>query len=72
VPALKTCSHLETLLLGRNESITSDGWQKFATILESPNILNLKELIVVSNNIDDEAVAAFASSLVNNQSLQTF
>ena len=71
VPALKNCSHLETLRFNHNSSITTKGWQQFATVLEAPNS-NLEELIIERNNVDDEAVAKFASALVNNHSLKTF
>ena len=69
VPALKNSSNLQKLWLNNHPSITSIGWQQVSTILKSP-YSNLKELHIMSNNnIDDEAAAAFASSLVNNSSL---
>ena len=36
-PAFKSCSRLKELWLANNHSITSRRWQRFATILESPN-----------------------------------
>ena len=69
VPGLKSCSHLQTITLFGNLSITSRGWQHLATILESPNS-NLETLRVAGNNVDDQALASFASSLVNNCTLK--
>ena len=69
VPALKNDSNsLHQLWLSGNPSITSRGWQKLATVLESPNS-KLKELYIVGNNVGDEAVAVLASALVNNRTL---
>ena len=62
VPALATCSHLEDFHLSNNPSITTKGWQSFATVLEAPNS-NLERLDISQNNIDDEVVATFASAL---------
>lgn len=72
VPVLKNYSHLELLRLSNNTSITSRGWQKLASILESPNF-NLKELILYGSNvdIDDKALAAFANSLATNRIMHT-
>ena len=70
VPALATCSHLKELHLFTNPSVTTKGWQSLATILEAPNS-NLCLLYIARNNIDDEAVASFASSLANNCTLTT-
>ena len=69
VPALANCTHLEELHLFTNPSITTRGWQSFATVLEAPNS-NLREIHIAHNNVDDEAVAAFAKALVNNQMLE--
>ena len=38
VPALTKCDQLETLHLTNNPSITTRGWQSFATVLESPSM----------------------------------
>ena len=63
VPVLKNYSHLE--------SLTLEGWQYLATILESPNS-NLKELNLYGrSNLDDKALTAFARALINNRSLHT-
>ena len=71
VPALKNDSNsLHQLWLSGNPSITSRGWQKLATVLESPNS-KLKELYIIGNNVGDEAVAVLASALVNNRTLMT-
>ena len=67
VPALKNCS-LKSLKLSDNQSVTTKGWQQLATILENPKS-NLAVLSVVSNNTDDEAIAAFTASLANNNAL---
>ena len=56
--ALANCTHLEELHLFTNPSITTRGWQSFATVLEAPNS-NLREIHIAHNNVDDEAVAAF-------------
>ena len=69
VPALATCSRLQSLGIGNNPAITTRGWQRFATVLESPNS-NLEVLGVTNNNIDDEAVATFANAIENNHMLQ--
>jgi len=66
VPVLKNYSHLESLRLSNNTSITSKGCQYLATILESPNS-NLKELNLPP--VDDKALTAFARALINNRSL---
>jgi len=68
VPALKKCSHLNTLRLFNNSSITTRGWQHLASILKSPTS-NLSELNLTNNNVDDEAAAEIASSLRKNSSL---
>lgn len=68
VPSLKNCSHLRELWVCTNTSITTRGWQSLASILESPNS-NLQGLKITTNNIDDEAVAAFANALRNNTKL---
>jgi len=74
IPTLKSSSHLETLILSRNGSITSGGWKHFASILEAPNC-NLTTLGLVvnwnSNVVNDEVVTALASALVNNYTLTT-
>jgi len=71
VPVLKNYSHLESLRLTDNDSITSKGWQHLATILENPNS-NLKELNLYGrSNFDDKALTVFARSLINNRSLHT-
>jgi len=69
VPALKNCS-LNLLRLSGNTSVTSRGWQRLATILEAPNS-NLRDLSLIGNNIDDEALVAFADALKNNRSFKT-
>ena len=66
VPALATCSRLESMNICESPSITTRGWQRFATILESPNSNNLESISIASNNVDDEAVATFANALANN------
>ena len=58
VPALTNFNQLMTLSLTNNPSITTRGWQSFATVLEAPNS-HLAELYIYRNNIDDDAVAAF-------------
>jgi len=74
VPALKKSSNLRKLMMNDNPSITTKGWRHLASILEAPNS-KLNELYIMgnnigmaSNNIKDEVVASFASSLVNNRS----
>ena len=69
VPALKNCSHLQTLRMHRNESITSRGWQHLATILESP--LCWIRRVGIGLNVDDKALAAFVDALINNNTLET-
>ena len=69
VPALANCNHLMELYLFNNPSITTRGWQRFATILEAPNS-NLEVLDMLQNNIDDEAATMFAGALANNHTLQ--
>ena len=56
--------------MDNNPSITAQGWQRFATILESPNF-HLTELYISHNNIDAEAVAAFANALTRNHMMNT-
>ena len=68
VPALANCNRLEGLYLSNNPSITTRGWQSFASILESSNS-NLEELYIARNNVDNEALAAFANALANNHTL---
>jgi len=68
VPVFKNYNNLQKLWLDNHISVTSRGWQKLASILASPNS-KLKELHMSNSSIDDEAAAAFASSLVNNSSL---
>ena len=68
VPALLNCNRLKDLYISDNPSITTRGWQRLATVLEAPN---LAELYIQHNNIDDEAAAAFANALMNNQTLHT-
>ena len=76
VPALSTCKCLQLLKISSNPSITTRGWQSFATILETPNC-NLERLDtdgwneIASNNIDDKVLAAFANALKNNHTLQS-
>ena len=70
VPALATCIHLKQLHLYDNPSITTRGWQSLATIFEAPNS-NLELLYIEQNNVDDDAMAAFASALTNNRTLNT-
>ena len=70
VPGLKNCSHLHTLRLSRNEFVTSKGWQQLASILEAPNS-NIYELVLATNNVDNEAAAEFARFLVNNSRLHS-
>ena len=69
VPALTNCSRLQALNISNNPSITTRGWQSLTSVLESPNS-NLTSLDVDQNNIDDEAVAAFANALASNNTLQ--
>jgi len=68
IPVLKKHSSLHQLWLNSNPSITSKGWQILASILEAPNS-NLEELYIGSNNVDDEALAIFATALANNHTL---
>ena len=68
VPALTNCFHLQELWLSGNPTITTKGWQSFATILEASNS-NLGRLGVQLNRIDDEAVTAFANALTSNHTL---
>ena len=70
VPALKNSSNLHKLYMHDNDPVTSRGWQHLASILASPNS-NLITVGMASNNVDDKALAAFASSLVNNRTLRT-
>ena len=69
IPALSSCASLQILDLSGNPSITTGGWQSFATILEAPNS-NLQKIYVKQNNIDDDAVDAFANALTNNHTLR--
>ena len=69
VPALVNCNHLKELYLCNNPSITTRGWQSHATLLESNSIL--EQISIGHNDIDDRAVAAFASALTNNHTLNT-
>ena len=68
VPGLKTCSHLQKLRLCNTTSITNRGWRHLVSILETPTS-NLKELNIYGSTIDNETLAAFANSLVNNRTL---
>ena len=68
LPALTNCSHLQSLGLYNNPSITTRGWQSLAAILEAPNT-DLTSLDVDENNVDDEALAAFANAMTNNNKL---
>ena len=70
VPVLKKCDHLQSLSL-ENNSITTKGWQHLATILEAPNCSSLTTLYTAGVNVDDDAVTAFTSALVNNRTLTT-
>ena len=70
VPGLKSCNHLQTIILLGNLSITKRGWQQLASILEAPNS-KLESLRMENNNVDDVSVAEFARSLVNNYKLTT-
>ena len=73
VPALKTCRNLEILRLYSCPSITAKGWQKFASILESP-ISRITDLNLLNNHVlgsSGEALASFAKALVNNHRLKT-
>ena len=70
VDGLKECPTLRSLDISRNMQVTSRGWQKFSTVLSTPEC-KLKYLYLISNNIDDEAAAAFATALVNNNKLET-
>ena len=65
LPALATCRFLNMIDLLENPSITTKGWQRFATILEAPNS-TLSSIDITRNNIDHEAAASFASALANN------
>jgi len=70
VSGLKSCNHLQTIILLGNLSITKRGWQHLASVLKTPNS-NLETLRIEKNNVDDVAVAEFARSLVNNYKLTT-
>ena len=70
VPALKTCSHLETLRLVEVGYVKSRGWQQLASIFPNSNIEELS--INWNDNVDGLALTAFASSLVNNNTLHNF
>ena len=70
VLALRSCSCLQSLNICASPSITTRGWQRFATILESPNSNNLESISIASNNVDDEAAATFANALMNNRKLE--
>ena len=70
VPALANCNRLEYLHLSRNPSITTLGWQSLASVLEFPSS-NLKGISITENNVDDEAVTAFANALTSNNMLHT-
>ena len=70
VPALTTCYHLRRLHISDNPSITTRGWQRLATILQSPNS-DLREFYIPNNNTDDDdTLAAFTSALLNNHKLE--
>jgi len=69
VPALKKCCKLLTLYMNNNASVTTKGWQKLASILEAPDSNHLAFLSIQHNNIDDDAVTAFANALMNNHKL---
>jgi len=70
VPVLKHHNHLISLYLCINQRVSSKGWQQLASILKNPNS-KLERLEISGNNIDDEALAAYAHSLTNNGSLNT-
>ena len=69
VPALAKHRRLQRLVISRNDSVTTRGWQSLATILENPDS-NLQELIVFADNIDDETLCIFINALSNNCTLQ--
>jgi len=69
VPALKMCDNLEVLNINGNPSVTTRGWQHLATILENPNS-NIIYIDLTNNNVDNKALATFASRLSNNSSLK--
>jgi len=69
VPALAKHRRLQRLVISRNDSVTTRGWQSLATILENPDS-NLRELIVFADNIDDETLSIFINALSNNCTLQ--
>ena len=71
VPVLKNYGSLNHLWLSSNPSITSRGWQKVASVLESPNS-NLESLRIVDNGVEEESVTVFASALRSNCTLKTF
>jgi len=66
---LKNNSSLETLSLVGNEYITTSGWIGFFKCLTSDNF-SVAELNLRDNNIDDESLDAFTSSLGNNTTLK--
>lgn len=66
---LKNNSSLETLSLVGNEYITTSGWIGFFKCLSSDNF-SVSELNLRDNNIDDESLDAFTSSLGNNTTLK--
>ena len=71
VPELTTCNRLEVLDLWNNRSITTQGWQSLATILEAPYSI-LEVLDMSRSTVDDEAVTSFANALSNNHTLHIF
>ena len=71
VPELTTCNRLEVLDLWNNRSITTQGWQSLATILEAPYSI-LEVLDTSRSTVDDEAVTSFANALSNNHTLHIF
>jgi len=70
VPALKKCSHLETLRLADIGHVKSKGWQQLASIFPNSNIEELS--INWNDNVDGLVLTAFAGSLVNNHTLHNF
>ena len=61
---------LQQLYLVDNPLITTRGWKLIASLLKSANS-NIERIYIKRNTIDNDAVAALTSALVNNRSLTT-
>jgi len=69
VPLLSRMSSLKFLSLSRNELVSPTGWQALEGYLQIPNFA-LNELELNENNIVDDALVAFTTALVQNNTLK--